>query len=87
MRADARENKAKVREAALAAYSERGLGVSIKEIARRAGVSHGTIYNLFGGREALVDEVVADLIDSRLARVLDDSLAVDDPWEAFAGYV
>jgi len=87
MRADAVENKARVREAALEAYSERGLAVSIKEIARRAGVSHGTIYNLFGGREALVDEVVADLIDSRLAAVVADSLAIEDPWDAFAVYV
>jgi len=87
MRADAVENKTRVREAALAAYSERGLSVSLKEIARRAGVSHGTIYNLFGGREGLVDEVVADLIDSRLAAVVTTSLRNEDPWEAFATYV
>jgi len=87
VRSDAVQNKAKVKEAALDAFSSQGLGVSLKEVARRAGVSHGTIYNLFGSREALVDDVVADLVASRLDAVVEGALAVDDPWEGFSRYV
>jgi len=71
----------------MAAFSERGLGVSVKEIARRAGVSHGTVYNLFGDKEALVDAVVSDLVAARLAAAVDGALAIDDPWDGFAWYV
>lgn len=87
MRADARRNADKLREAAAELFRERGLQVSLKEIARRAGVSHGTLYNLFGSREALIDEVVADLAVGRLEEATRRALAHDDPWGGFAGYV
>ncbi|WP_245979832.1 TetR/AcrR family transcriptional regulator [Streptomyces diacarni] len=60
MRADAQRNAEKLRAAAAELFQERGLQVPLEEIARRAGVSHGTLYNLFGTREALIDEVVTD---------------------------
>lgn len=61
--------------------------MSLKEIARRAGVSHGTLYNLFGSREALIDEVVADLAAARLDEVTVRAMACDDPWDGFAFYI
>ncbi|MEV6304082.1 helix-turn-helix domain-containing protein [Actinoplanes sp. NPDC051861] len=87
MRADAQRNATKLRAAAAELFGERGLQVSLKEIARRAGVSHGTLYNLFGTREALIDEVVADLAAASLDEAAQAALACADPWEGFAGYV
>jgi AcrR family transcriptional regulator len=87
MRADAQRNAAKLRAAAGELFQEQGLQVSLKEIARRAGVSHGTLYNLFGSREALLDEVVADLAATRLGDAARRALACPDSWEGFAGYV
>ncbi|WP_019549046.1 TetR/AcrR family transcriptional regulator [Streptomyces sulphureus] len=87
MRADARRNAEKLRAAAAELFQERGLDVPLKEIARRAGVSHGTLYNLFGSREALIDEVVTDLAADRLDEVAREALSLDDAWEAFAYYV
>jgi AcrR family transcriptional regulator len=87
MRADAQRNAEKLRTAAAELFRERGLQVSLKEIARRAGVSHGTLYNLFGTREALIDEVVADLAADRLAEAAEQALACDDAWEGFAYYI
>jgi AcrR family transcriptional regulator len=87
MRADAQRNAEKLRAAASELFQERGLQVPLKEIARRAGVSHGTLYNLFGSREALIDEVVADLATERLEEVAQRALAHEDPWEGFAYYV
>ncbi|OLT33226.1 TetR family transcriptional regulator [Actinomadura sp. CNU-125] len=87
MRADAQRNAEKLRAAAAELFQERGLQVPLKEIARRAGVSHGTLYNLFGTREALIDEVVTDRAASRLDEVARHALSFEDPWEGFAFYV
>jgi AcrR family transcriptional regulator len=87
MRADAQRNAEKLRAAAAELFQERGLQVPLKEIARRAGVSHGTLYNLFGSREALIDEVVTDLATDRLDEVAHRALAHEDAWEGFTYYV
>lgn len=87
MRADAQRNAEKLRTAAAELFQERGLDVPLKEIARRAGVSHGTLYNLFGSREALIDEVVTDLASDRLDQVAGHALAMQDAWEGFAYYI
>ncbi|MFE5812399.1 TetR/AcrR family transcriptional regulator [Streptomyces sp. NPDC056479] len=87
MRADAQRNAEKLRTAAAELFRERGLQAPLKEIARRAGVSHGTLYNLFGSREALIDEVVTDLAAVRLDEVAQEALARDDAWDGFAYYV
>lgn len=86
LRADARRNLERVRAVATEAFETRGLGAPLEEIARAAGVSVGTIYNRFGGREGLLDAVVADIaaskLDAAIARVEGDT-----PWERFASYV
>ncbi|MFI0817929.1 TetR/AcrR family transcriptional regulator [Streptomyces sp. NPDC021098] len=87
MRADAQRNAEKLRAAAAELFQERGLHVPLKEIARRAGVSHGTLYNLFGTREALIDEVVADLAADRLDEIAQQAMAFEDAWEGFAYYI
>lgn len=87
MRADAQRNAEKLRAAAAELFQERGLQVPLKEIARRAGVSHGTLYNLFGTREALIDEVVTDRAAGLLDEVAQRALSFGDAWEGFAYYV
>ncbi|OMI36808.1 TetR/AcrR family transcriptional regulator [Streptomyces sparsogenes] len=87
MRADAQRNAEKLRAAAAELFQERGLKVPLKEIARRAGVSHGTLYNLFGTREALIDEVVSGLAADRLAETAERALSFEEAWEGFAYYV
>ncbi|MEU6680229.1 helix-turn-helix domain-containing protein [Streptomyces sp. NPDC046925] len=87
MRADAQRNAEKLRAAAAELFQERGLHVPLKEIARRAGVSHGTLYNLFGTREALIDEVVADRASRLLDQAAEQALSFEDAWEGFAYYV
>ncbi|WP_399895086.1 TetR/AcrR family transcriptional regulator [Streptomyces sp. BBFR51] len=87
MRADAQRNAEKLRAAAAELFQERGLQVPLKEIARRAGVSHGTLYNLFGTREALIDEVVTDRAAHLLEEAARKALSFEDAWEGFAYYV
>ncbi|MEU2563185.1 helix-turn-helix domain-containing protein [Streptomyces longispororuber] len=87
MRADAQRNAEKLRAAAAELFQERGLQVPLKEIARRAGVSHGTLYNLFGTREALIDEVVAGLAADRLDEAAEHALSFEEAGEGFAYYI
>lgn len=87
MRADAVRNVEKLRIAAMEIFREQGLHVSLREIASQAGVSHGTLYNLFGSREALINDVVTGLAADRLEQIAAESLAITDPWDGFAHYV
>lgn len=87
MRADAERNAEKLRTAAAEMFGERGLDAPLKEIARRAGVSPGTLYNIFGTREALLDEVVAGRAAARLDEVAGRALACQDPWQGFVTYI
>jgi len=87
VRADARRNIEKLQAAAVEVFRERGLHAPLEEIAQRAGVSVGTLYNRFGCREALIDAVMPDLAAVSLGEVAERALACDDPWAGFAGYV
>ena len=87
LRADARRNMEKVVEAAAEAFAADGLDVPLEDIARRAGVRAGTIYNRFGGREGLLDAVVADVMASRLRAVIDRAAGQGTAWGRFAAFV
>lgn len=87
MRADAARNLEKLRAAATEMFQEHGLQVSLRDIAAQAGVSHGTLYNLFGSREALINEVVSDLAAETLGRIGAEALEITDPWQGFEHYV
>ncbi|GEM31507.1 TetR family transcriptional regulator [Nocardia neocaledoniensis NBRC 108232] len=86
MRADARRNLERICSAASEVFEERGLDAPLEDIARRAGVSVGTIYHRFGSREGLIDAVVADVA----AQKLDTAMAAitgTTSWERFCSYV
>jgi AcrR family transcriptional regulator len=86
LRRDARDNMAKLTSAALAVFAEQGLSAPLDEIAKRAGVSAGTLYNRFGSREALIDAVLPVLASNRLDEAERQAMEVDDPGERFALY-
>ncbi|WP_275293898.1 TetR/AcrR family transcriptional regulator [Amycolatopsis sp. La24] len=87
LRRDARRNQERLLAAAAEAFREKGLAVPLEEIAQRAGVSAGTLYNRFGGREALIDAVMPELAAERMDEAMRRAEAVDDPWESFVTYV
>ncbi|MEV0033959.1 TetR/AcrR family transcriptional regulator [Nocardia sp. NPDC050793] len=86
MRADALRNLERIRVAASEVFDERGLDAPLEEIARRAGVSVGTIYHRFGSREGLIDAVLADIAAQKLDAAI-ASVAGATPWERFSSYV
>jgi AcrR family transcriptional regulator len=63
-----------------------GLDAPLDEIARRAGVSIGTLYNHFPSRQAFFDVIYAERFGA-LDRLAKESLAAKDPWAGFTGYV
>lgn len=66
LRRDAVENRRRLLEAAAKVFAEHGPDAGVEEIARVAGVGMGTLYRRFPTKEALVGELVNDLL-GRLA--------------------
>lgn len=87
LRRDAQRNLERLVAAAAETFRERGLQVPLDEIAQRAGVSAGTLYNRFGGRDALIDAVMPALVEAQVREALERAGRVQDPWEAFTVYV
>jgi AcrR family transcriptional regulator len=79
MRADARRNRQRLIEAALAAFAEHGADdASLDEIARRAGVGIGTLYRHFPTRQALLEAVYRSQVEALCARAQDFSAQAGD---------
>jgi AcrR family transcriptional regulator len=66
-RADARRNRARILDVAIDAFAREGLGVSVQEIARRAGVSTGTVSRHFPAKDDLYAAIVLDRAESLVA--------------------
>jgi AcrR family transcriptional regulator len=67
LRADARRNRERVLRTARQLFAEEGLGVSLDEIARRAGVGPGTVHRHFPSKEALYLAVATDMLEQLVA--------------------
>ncbi|MWA00250.1 TetR family transcriptional regulator [Actinomadura sp. LD22] len=85
-RADAARNRDKLLASAAAVFGERGLDAPLEEVARRAGVSIGTLYNHFPARADLFDAIFPARL-SALDRLAETALADADPWSGFVAFV
>lgn len=83
LRADARRNRELVLQAARQLFTDDGLGVSLDEIARRAGVGPGTVHRHFLTKEALFLAVATDQIEDLVADAKEFSGA-EDPASAMS---
>ncbi len=85
LRRDAARNRQRVLDAASALLRERGLDVTMQEIADAAGVGVGTVCRRFRTKDDLVAALVRQRLE-RLLEILQDGIAAmdDDPWAAFA---
>lgn len=81
-RSDARDNRSLIIDAARAAFVTDGLGVPVREIARRAEVGPATVYRHFPTKAMLAAEVFTE---QTLAwrSAIDEGLAESDPWRGF----
>ncbi|MER6141362.1 TetR/AcrR family transcriptional regulator [Streptomyces sparsogenes] len=55
----ARKNRERVVETASRLFREQGTGVSVADLMKAAGLTHGGFYKQFASKEALVDEATA----------------------------
>lgn len=82
LRADARENRERILEAAREAFAAQGINAPMAAIARRAKVGVATLYRRFPTRAALVTEAFAQEL-THCVSVLEEGLADPDPWRGF----
>lgn len=84
-RADAARNYDKLLAAAREAFTDDGADASLEGIARRAGVGIGTLYRNFPTRQALLEAVYVDEVETicRAAGGLDDR----EPWDALVTWL
>jgi AcrR family transcriptional regulator len=86
LRKDAERNRRRILQAAGEVFAERGLGVTLDEIARHAGVGVGTVYRRFPGKEDLIEALFAERLD-RLSAAAERGLATADAWDGLVGFL
>jgi AcrR family transcriptional regulator len=79
LRADAQDNRDRIRAAARQLFAEYGTNVGMREIARRAGVGPATLYRRFPTRQSLVDDVFAGEL-AACRTIVERGLEDQDPW-------
>lgn len=83
MRADAARNQLRILCAARRLFAERGLEVTLDDVAEAAGVGVGTVYRRFANKQELIAEVfeqaVADMVEATEAAYRNS-----DPWAGLA---
>ena len=86
LRRDAERNRQRILKAASAVFNERGLDVSLDEIARHAGVGVGTVYRRFRTKEELIEALFLDRLDS-VASIADEAYANPDAWRGLVSFM
>jgi len=82
LRSDAANNRAHILAVAERTFESEGLGVSMSELARRAGLGVATVYRHFPTKADLVAEAFAEPM-AECAGMLDEAVADPDPWRGF----
>lgn len=86
LRSDAQDNRDRVLKVARQLFWERGMDVTMREVARRAGVGPATLYRRFPTKQILVDAAFADEMRT-CRRIVDDGCADPDPWRGFCSII
>jgi AcrR family transcriptional regulator len=86
LRRDAERNRQRILESARVVFAERGLGVSLDEIAKHAGVGVGTVYRRFPDKEQLIDALFEDRVGEILA-VATAGLGMPDAWDGLVRFI
>jgi AcrR family transcriptional regulator len=82
------ERPKQILDAALAVFAERGLAAArLEDIAKRAGLSKGTIYLYFPNKEELFREVIRHTVIAFIERGEERLAAIDDPMQALSAWM
>jgi AcrR family transcriptional regulator len=86
LRADAARNRELILQTARKCFAERGLSVTLNDIAHEAGVGVGTVYRRFADKDSLIEALLAtkfEAMNEAAARAADEI----DPREALRVYL
>ena len=86
LRSDARDNRDRAVQAARALFAEHGMGVTMREVARRAGVGPATLYRRFPTKEDLIDAAFAQEI-RECREIVEEGCADPDPWRGLRSVI
>jgi AcrR family transcriptional regulator len=86
LRRDAERNRQRILKAASEVFTERGLDVSLDEVARHAGVGVGTVYRRFRTKEDLVEALFIDRIEE-VAGLAERAAGAADPWSGLVCFM
>ncbi|CAM5423832.1 TetR/AcrR family transcriptional regulator [Streptomyces pseudogriseolus] len=85
-RADMIRNRRQLLAAATEAFAERGVEVSMGEIAQRAGIAKGTVFRHFPSKNHLLAAITVQLVDGLVAAA-DRLRTADDPVAALREFM
>ena len=86
LRVDAERNRQRILDAARELFAERGLGVTLNDIAHHAGVGVGTVYRRFPDKTKLIDDLFEQRIED-LVGFMDQAVADPDPWHGITVFL
>jgi AcrR family transcriptional regulator len=86
LRIDAERNRQLILDAARELFAQRGLGVTLNDIAHHAGVGVGTVYRRFPDKSRLIDDLFAQRLEELVA-MMDAAVADPDPWRGLTSFL
>ena len=86
LRKDAARNRERLLAAASELFAERGLNVTLNDIAHRAGVGVGTAYRRFANKEEVIDALFEQRLQDVIA-VAEQALAAADAWGGLVDFL
>jgi AcrR family transcriptional regulator len=86
LRKDAERNRRRILDAAAELFAERGLGVTLNDIAHHADVGVGTVYRRFPDKDVLIDALFEERVEEM--HVLAEAALEDpDPWHGLESFL
>src|SRR3954464_4851450 len=86
LRRDAAQNRERLLAAAAELFAERGLDVTLNDIAHHAGVGVGTAYRRFANKEEVIDALFEERLRA-VAGVANEALNNPDPWHGLVAFL
>src|SRR3954467_5824526 len=86
LRKDAAHNRERLLDAARELFAKQGLGVTLNDIARHAGVGVGTAYRRFANKEEIIDALFEEGLQD-VAAVAHEGLESPDAWAGLVTFL
>ena len=86
LRKDAERNRRRILDAARELFAQRGLGVTLNDIAHHAGVGVGTVYRRFPDKRELIESLFEESI-GQIEALMQQALDDPDPWRGLVTFL